>query len=331
MIEDDIIFPMVPLDLDSSVGGGSKLFYSEHARPSSYYPTKHIPPTQSGPSPSSGMGQSFAGGVAGSVGLAGAFVSTSPITSRQTLEEMFDEGTPMDQSAYQNQMNINSGFHYMQYANTVPELVRPFPTNPFHIRPPASSEDHIVLEKLYMAVFSRRFINTRPTAIIGGMLGMHFNGVVASEALEIEMPIGNRHILRRRRGSAGSNTLYDLNDSDNEDDAEQIDDGADSSRAAVKDVERGPKSTKHGLGQLLPQEGSIQVASGPLSPPPTPKPNEFRLIPKTRHRSKRREVKDEDFRRHPTLALSSSLRTIFPNCSSESTRSIHLQRAWESK
>ena len=247
-----------------------------------------------------------------------------------------------------NSGNYDIPSSYLQYAQAMPFLSRaPLPppllnplVNQIHFidesetRPFA--QDHAVLEYLFDAVFTRRWINLEPTAILNGMLGMEvgLSGVVASEPLEIARlygPKGPSEADRSsslslaaeggRRGSGGSQTLLDES-------TVEVDEATRKSGEQEQAID-GDDDTQRNI-----------PPSPPLTPTALSSPATYSGLPSSPGRLRTRPSQRENtntttqsggIRKYPSLALTASLRSMFPDLDSDIARAFHLQRAWESK
>jgi hypothetical protein len=335
VIEEDIIFPVV-IAPTVTFGRTSKaarqnalksytaqqaldkqsLIYSEETRPSAFLSS----PTQD---------NNYSGAGAG-------YFPLSPVEPVSRYNDRGGGASPSSSTA--GIYSIPSS--YVQYTQNVPALARSLPPlaliNPFvnqihftnHGETRPFAQDHAVLEQLFNAVFTKRWINLEPTSILGGVLGMEVGlcGVVASECLEIPRPFGPRGAAGaeqsggfttegRRRGSGGTTLLGE----------------------AVLEVDEAMRSK---AGE---HEEAIDIGVDGNIPPSSPLPNALSPScdsPVSPARSSGAGSVQANtsttphsggIRKYPSLALTASLHSMFPNLDSDISRAFHLQRAWESE
>lgn len=326
IIEEDIIFPTViapTVTFGLSAKARQRALKSPAAqqalnKQSLIYPEESRPST---------LISSTRGGGSGSRGGA-SYDPLSPVNPFA----MYDDSTGISPPSPTNVGMYGIPTSYLHYAQTVPGLARSLPPlallNPYvnqinfanqnETRPFA--QDNAVLEQLYNAVFTKRWINLEPTSILGGVLGMQVSlcGVVASESLEIARPSGPRAIggtdrgadvdaVGRRRGSGGSQTLLGENTVDGDDSKNDDDRGA---------RPPSPPLTPTATSPLRGDDGM------PCSPETSRRPGRERA-------NTTNTTQSGGIRKYPALALTAALHTMFPNLDSDITRAFHLQRAWE--
>ncbi|EJD52231.1 hypothetical protein AURDEDRAFT_134839 [Auricularia subglabra TFB-10046 SS5] len=94
-------------------------------------------------------------------------------------------------------LSPGGSFNLIEEDVMFPTLPRSFTAKPRHRRKahkingepiPMPEHDHALLEHLFFSVFERRFINTKPTSILHGLMNIHFRHVYCGPRIDLPYP-----------------------------------------------------------------------------------------------------------------------------------------------